>query len=63
MSSLHKTASWVIVNLKTGEAILETFNFSLTEKINKAKYKVVPILEYLGEFNRVTKLGQTTFNR
>jgi len=55
MSSLNKTASWVIVESATGKPICETFSIGTVSAINKAKYKAVPILEYLQEFNRKVK--------
>lgn len=52
MSSLLRTASWVIVNKTTNEAILETFSESIAGKINAEKYQAVPILEYLQKLNK-----------
>lgn len=43
--------SWVIVNIETGEAVLETFNKDVILRLNTAKYKAVPIAEYLGCIN------------
>jgi hypothetical protein len=43
--------SWVIVNIETGEAVLETFNKGVISRLNTAKYKAVPIAEYLGTIN------------
>ena len=51
MSTLHKTASWVIIDKGTGEVILETFNIEFVNKIDKAQYNAIPILEYLGSIN------------
>lgn len=45
------TTSWVIINKSNGEVIMETFQKSVTEKVNTEKYKVVPILEYLVSIN------------
>lgn len=55
MSSLTKTASWVIVNKATGVAVFETFNQNTAKAINDKLYKSVPILEYLQDFNRRVK--------
>lgn len=52
MSSLNHSASWVIVELSTGQTVFETFNKSLADKVNLNKYKVVPILEYLQSLNK-----------
>ena len=46
-----KTASWVIVELDTNRVILETFNPRAVEALNVARYKAVPILEYLESLN------------
>ena len=55
MSSLLKTASWVIVNKATGVAVLETFQESITLKLNTEKYEAIPVLNYLQNFNRSLK--------
>ena len=54
-----KTASWVIINKATGEAVFETFSPKLVSRINAAKYEAVPILEYLQAINaRIKETGQ-----
>jgi len=50
-----KTSSWVIVRLSDDKPICETFSIGTVSAINKAKYKAVPILQYLQEFNRKVK--------
>jgi hypothetical protein len=55
MTSLNKTASWVIVSKQSGKAVLETFDSSLVNCINQKLYKAVPILEYLQNFNKSLK--------
>jgi hypothetical protein len=55
MSSLLRTASWVIVDKSTNKAIFETFSKSITDKINVEKYQAVPILEYLQNLNKTIK--------
>ena len=55
MTSLTKTASWVIVSKQSGKAILETFDSSLVNCINQKLYKAVPILEYLQNLNKSLK--------
>lgn len=47
-----QTASWVIVDKATGKALLETFSPRVAEAINTARYKAVPILEWLQSLNR-----------
>ena len=55
MTSLSSTASWVIVNKLTNQAVIEMYDFNLVKKINTMKYKAVPILEYLQTFNSEVK--------
>ena len=43
--------SWIIVNKKTGESVFETWQKSVTQKINTEKYKVVPIKEWLSSLS------------
>ena len=50
--SLHKTASWVIVNKATNYPVFETFNESTAKAINQRLYKAVPILEWLQSLNK-----------
>ena len=50
-----KTASWVIVNLETDESLFETFDPAKVAALNTAKYKAVPILEWLQHLNRKYK--------
>lgn len=45
------TASGVIVDKVTRTAVFETFQKSLVDKLNTAKYEAVPIEDYLIEFN------------
>ena len=52
MTSLNKTASWVIVNKETKKAIFETYCIEFADTINKNKYQAIPILEYLQNFNK-----------
>jgi hypothetical protein len=55
MSSLRDTASWVIVRLDDGKPVFETFCYEFADTINKARYKAVPILEYLQTLNERIK--------
>jgi len=50
-----KTASWVIVRLSDNSPIFETFNESVSLAVNQSKYKSVPILQYLVNFNKGIK--------
>ena len=58
MSSLLRTASWVIVEKATNKALFETFNEAIVGKINESKYQAVPILAYLQQFNQQVR-GQS----
>ena len=51
MSSLNRTASWVIRERATGLVILETFSPAVVRHL-KPQYEAVPILEYLQSLNR-----------
>lgn len=55
MTSLSRTASWVIVRLSDGEAMFETFNRRIAEAINRDRYKAVPILQHLQTLNASIK--------
>lgn len=46
-----KTSSWVIVEIATGKAVLETFNPKIADAINPDKYRAVPIIEWLASLN------------
>jgi hypothetical protein len=48
-----KTASWIIVNKATGQAVFETFNENTARAVNERLYKAVPILEWLQSLNRI----------
>jgi len=50
-----KTASWIIVNLATNQAVFETYNENTAKAINKRLYRAVPILEWLVNLNGVKK--------
>lgn len=47
-----KTSSWIIVDKSTGEAVMETFEQSTADAINRNKFDVIPALEYLQQLNR-----------
>lgn len=50
-----KTASWVIIENVTGNAILETYSESIANKINTEKYTAMPVMEYLCKLNKQIK--------
>lgn len=47
-----KTASWVVVRIATGEAVLETYSQRVADAVNRERYRVVPILEWLQSLNK-----------
>lgn len=49
------SASWVIVDRKTGRAVMETYNPELVLRVNGASYEVVPIMNYLGRINQAIR--------
>lgn len=51
-STLEHTASWALRDKVSKAVICETFNPDVVRRLNTVKYEAVPILEYLGEFNR-----------
>jgi hypothetical protein len=58
MTSLTKTASWVIVEKSTNKAIVETYSKNVADVLERnqsSPYKAVPILQYLQDFNRSVK--------
>lgn len=55
MTSLSKTASWVIVSKQSKKAVLEVFDYHLVQKINTRQYEAIPILKYLQTFNKEVK--------
>lgn len=50
-------ASWVVVSKATGEAVFETFQKKLVDKVNLEKYDVMPIHDYLIFVNKKIKAG------
>lgn len=45
------TPSWVIISKDTGQAIMETFSKATADRVNRAKYEVIPILAWLQSLN------------
>lgn len=53
MTSLNRTASWVIVRRAEQKAVLETYNLATADQFRAdPAYEVVPILEWLQRVNR-----------
>lgn len=58
MTSLNKTASWVVVYKDSNKPVIEIFSQKTANTIQTKHsdiYKVVPILQYLQDFNRRIK--------
>lgn len=51
------SASWVIVDRKTGRAVMETYNPDTVLRVNTLSYEVVPIMAYLGRINQAIRNG------
>lgn len=56
-------ASWVVREKATGNVLLETFNKSTADAINKEKYDAVPIQEHLASLNKPAKAESPTEER
>ena len=50
-----KTASWIIVNRTTRQAVFETFNENTAKAVNTRLYEAIPALQYLQQINRTIK--------
>jgi hypothetical protein len=46
-----KTASWIIINKATREAVFETFNENTAKAVNTRLYEAIPALQYLQQLN------------
>jgi hypothetical protein len=53
-----KTASWIIVNKATRQAVFETFNENTAKAVNTRLYEAIPALQYLQQLNRNIKEAQ-----
>ena len=52
MTSLNRTASWIIYNKLTGKAVFETFEENTAKTFPIGHYHVMPVLEWLQSLNR-----------
>ncbi len=50
-----KSASWVIVDSETGQAVMETFSEGMARAVNEPRFRAVPILEWLASLNKPAK--------
>jgi hypothetical protein len=53
-----KTASWIIINKATRQAVFETFNENTVKAVNTRLYEALPALQYLQQLNRSIKEAQ-----
>jgi hypothetical protein len=53
-----KTASWIIINKATRQAVFETFNENTAKAVNTRLYEAIPALQYLQQLNRSIKEAQ-----
>lgn len=47
-----ETASWVIVYKTTGKPLLETFSRKIADAVNRQRFDVIPIAEWLASLNK-----------
>jgi len=47
--------SWIVVNIATGETVVELFNAKTLQHINRDKYRVMCAHQYLTELHRKVK--------
>jgi hypothetical protein len=50
--------SWVIVEKSTDKAVCELYDWANVTKINREKYRIVPILKFLEDFNKNLNKGE-----
>jgi hypothetical protein len=50
-----KTASWVVIQKSTGTVIGEFYSPKIVALVNREKYDVMPILDYLVSINGQNK--------
>ena len=49
--------SWVIVEKETGRCVYETYQRSVTQKVNTEKYRVLTYPEYIHGINQLIEAG------
>lgn len=54
-NDIYGCNSWVIVEIATGRAVMETWNREVIEKLNQEKYMAMTTYQYLIEINRKAK--------
>ena len=47
--------SWIIVSRATGQPVLETFSSRTAAAVDRARYEVLPALQWLQRFNASVK--------
>jgi hypothetical protein len=58
MECIMKTASWIIINKATRQAVFETFNENTAKAVNTRLYEALPARQYLQQLNRNIKEAQ-----
>ena len=51
----HHCGSWIAVSRETGDAVYETYQRTVAEKINQDKYEVLTALQWLVRVNAEIK--------
>jgi hypothetical protein len=51
LDSLENPASFIVREIQSARTVMETSNPKVAEKVNKAKYEVVPVAEHLANLN------------
>lgn len=46
-------SSWIVVDRRTGKAVLETFNPKIAKAVNQERYEVLTALQYLSDLSTV----------
>lgn len=49
---MTRPMSWIVVDLKTGNAVAELWSAQLAAKVNRERYEVLTALAYLCRFNK-----------
>ena len=47
--------SWIIVNKETGKAVFETFERTTMQAVNRNKYQVMTVMEWLQSVNKAVQ--------
>jgi hypothetical protein len=53
-----RSGSWVVIRKATGEVLFETFSQAVADAVNRERYDVVPIYDYLVALNKAIREGR-----